>query len=114
MGLLPSAATPPPPTTGFPQSNPIAAAPLGWSGGNLCSTAFTGRFTYVAHKCRSRRSVQCNSGDAAPPATIAEFILDEATSTKSILSIYATMRNTNSTPICATKKQVMIHYTNII
>nr|KAJ0226846.1 hypothetical protein LSAT_V11C100031480 [Lactuca sativa] len=100
MGLFPSAAIPPPPTTGFPQSNPIAAAPPSWSGGSLCSTASTGRFSYVARECGSRRSVQCNGGAATPPATITEFILDEATSTKSILSMYGTTRNTLNTYMC--------------
>ncbi|CAI9268960.1 unnamed protein product [Lactuca saligna] len=94
--LLPSAATPSPSTTGFRQSN-LIAAPHSWSGGSLCSTASTGRFSYAAHECGSRRSIECGGGAAAPPSTIAEFILNEATSTKLILSAYATTRNTNST-----------------
>lgn len=83
-GLLSGAGTPPLPTTGFPlessQSNSVSIPP-NWSGRiwgrTLCSTDSSGRFSCVTGDCGSR-TVECNGGGAAPPATLAEFTLNGA------------------------------------
>ncbi|OEL27234.1 Thaumatin-like protein 1 [Dichanthelium oligosanthes] len=70
-------------TTGFqlaPGQSRTLSAPAGWSGKlwgrTLCSTDdSTGKFTCVTGDCGSGWQ-DCAGGNAAPPATLAEFTLD--------------------------------------
>ncbi|CAL4969580.1 unnamed protein product [Urochloa decumbens] len=68
-------------STGFqlaPGQSQTLSAPAGWSGKlwgrTLCSTDST-KFTCVTGDCGSGRQ-ECAGGNAAPPATLAEFTLD--------------------------------------
>ncbi|CAI9116981.1 OLC1v1018285C1 [Oldenlandia corymbosa var. corymbosa] len=81
-GILSGAGSPPLSTTGFAlevgESKTIQA-PASW-GGRLwgrthCSEDSTGKFTCLTGDCGSGK-MECVGGNAAPPATLAEFKLD--------------------------------------
>ncbi|RCV06250.1 hypothetical protein SETIT_1G148300v2 [Setaria italica] len=81
-GVLSGAGSAPLESTGFqlaPGQSQTLSAPAGWSGKlwgrTLCSTDSTGKFTCVTGDCGSGRQ-DCAGGNAAPPATLAEFTLD--------------------------------------
>nr|CAB3446458.1 unnamed protein product [Digitaria exilis] len=81
-GVMPGAGSPALDSTGFqlaPGQSQTLSAPAGWSGKlwgrTLCSTDTTGTFTCVTGDCGSGRP-DCAGGNAAPPATLAEFTLD--------------------------------------
>ncbi|KAG0519904.1 hypothetical protein BDA96_08G026700 [Sorghum bicolor] len=82
-GVLSGAGSPALETTGFelpPGASQTLEAPAGWSGRlwgrTLCSTdATTNKFTCATGDCGSG-TVACGGGNAAPPATLAEFTLD--------------------------------------
>jgi len=83
-GILSGAGTTPFSTTGFTlqpgESNALAVPPK-WSGRlwgrTLCSQDSTGKFSCVTADCASS-TVECNGGNAQPPATLAEFTLNGA------------------------------------
>ncbi|KAJ1287696.1 hypothetical protein BS78_02G030600 [Paspalum vaginatum] len=82
-GILSGAGSPELGSTGFelaPGQSRTLPAPAGWSGRlwgrTLCATdAATGRFACATGDCGSGRA-DCAGGNAAPPATLAEFTLD--------------------------------------
>ncbi|CAN6244222.1 unnamed protein product [Urochloa humidicola] len=81
-GVLSGAGSPALDSTGFqlaPGQSQTLSAPAGWSGRlwgrTLCSTDSAGKFTCVTGDCGSGRQ-ECSGGNAAPPATLAEFTLD--------------------------------------
>ncbi|CAN6231535.1 unnamed protein product [Urochloa humidicola] len=81
-GVLSGAGSPALDSTGFqlaPGQSQTLSAPAGWSGRlwgrTLCSTDSAGKFTCVTGDCGSGRQ-ECAGGNAAPPATLAEFTLD--------------------------------------
>ncbi|RZC87125.1 hypothetical protein C5167_042056 [Papaver somniferum] len=84
-GLLASAGSPPLETTGFVlqkgESKSIPA-PTSWSGRfwgrTVCSQySTTGKFTCVTGDCGSGQ-IECAGGGATPPATLAEFTLNDS------------------------------------
>ncbi|KAJ1408787.1 Thaumatin family [Sesbania bispinosa] len=83
-GILSGAGTSPLSTTGFvlqPGESNAIAMPPSWSGRlwgrTLCSQDSTGKFSCVTGDCASS-TVECAGGNAAPPATLAEFTLNGA------------------------------------
>ncbi|XP_061359934.1 pathogenesis-related thaumatin-like protein 3.5 [Gastrolobium bilobum] len=83
-GLLSGAGTAPLSITGFalqPGESNAVPVPSGWSGRlwgrTLCSQDSTGKFSCVTGDCGSS-AVECAGGNAAPPATLAEFTLNGA------------------------------------
>ncbi|WVZ11012.1 hypothetical protein V8G54_015542 [Vigna mungo] len=83
-GILSGAGTSPLSTTGFAlqsgESN-VVGLPPAWSGRlwgrTLCSQDDAGKFSCVTGDCGSS-AVECAGGNAAPPATLAEFTLNGA------------------------------------
>ncbi|KAK7367286.1 hypothetical protein VNO80_09295 [Phaseolus coccineus] len=82
-GILSSAGTSPLSTTGFvlqPGESNVVDVPPAWSGRlwgrTLCSQDAVGKFSCVTGDCGS--GVECAGGNAAPPATLAEFTLNGA------------------------------------
>ncbi|CAJ1930413.1 unnamed protein product [Sphenostylis stenocarpa] len=83
-GILSSAGTSPLSTTGFvlqPGESNVVGVPPAWSGRlwgrTLCSQDAAGKFSCVTGDCGSS-AVECAGGNAAPPATLAEFTLNGA------------------------------------
>ncbi|CAD6343454.1 unnamed protein product [Miscanthus lutarioriparius] len=82
-GILSGAGSPSLDTTGFelpPGASQTLQAPAGWSGRlwgrTLCTTnGTTNKFACATGDCGSG-AVACGGGNAAPPATLAEFTLD--------------------------------------
>ncbi|XP_027362420.1 thaumatin-like protein 1 [Abrus precatorius] len=83
-GILSGAGTSPLSTTGFvlqPGESNVIQMPPAWSGRlwgrTHCSQDATGNFSCVTGDCGSS-TVECAGGNAAPPATLAEFTLNGA------------------------------------
>lgn len=81
-GLLSNAGIAPLSTTGFSLQigeSRAVSAPQNWGGRfwgrTLCGVDASGKFTCATADCGSG-TVECSGGNAAPPATLAEFTLD--------------------------------------
>lgn len=92
-GILANAGTAKLETTGFqlpPGGSRLIQAPTGWSGrfwGRTgCSFDSSGHGSCSTGDCGSNQ-VECNGAGAAPPATLAEFTLASAASTKDFYDV---------------------------